>query len=447
MKKHWKLLLFISIEFIIVITIVLLTLFAGRKTYTVTFDLNGGTYISGSLEQTVRHGQSAIPPEVTKDGAYLLEWDDDYTKITKDKVITAVWEYETSFGIEFEFIGNSNYCLISGCYDNISGDVYIGANYNGLRVLGIKDGAFKNCDRITGIYLLDGLVSIGNDAFSGCTSLEVLEIPSTVEVIGSNILKGCEKLEKLSVPFIGSAFGSEDNDHFSYFFGTANETYNKKYVPESLKEVTISGRGEIPELAFLNCINLETIKLSNEITKISKFAFRNCTSLKEVEFSDSLEEIDEGAFLNCTSLNEIKFSDSLTKINTAAFANCTLLKEITIGKNTEWIDASAFQNCVNIEKFIVEKGNKQFKDKDGLLIILNDSTETIYTIIEEEYTDDFVDLSDYILEDDFRFPIFDGFIERPSIKDPIIFDPEFPDPSIKDDVLDDEPADFFDKLK
>ena len=86
MKKHWKLLLFISIEFLFVITIVLLTVYAGNKTYTVTFDVNGGTYISGNLVQTVRHGQSATPPVVTKDGAFLLEWSEDYKTITKDEI-------------------------------------------------------------------------------------------------------------------------------------------------------------------------------------------------------------------------------------------------------------------------------------------------------------------------------------------------------------------------
>lgn len=447
MKKHWKLLLFISIEFLIVITIVLLTLFAGSKSYTVTFDLNGGTYISGSLVQTVRHGQDAVPPVVTKDGAFLLEWDVDYTKITKDQTITAVWEYETSYGIEFEFIGNSNYCLISGCYKNISGDVYIGANYNNMRVLGIKDGAFQNCERITGIYLLDGLLSIGNNAFSGCTSLEVLEIPSTVEVIGTNILKDCKNIEKLSVPFIGSDLGNEEkasNEHLAYFFGGSGFAYNAKYVPESLKEVNINGTSNVAANAFYNCTNIEKVTFSDDLTKIDSDAFRNCSGLKEVIIPNGIEEIGDTAFVNCTSLETLTLGDTLTTIGNACFANCTSLKTLTIGKSVEDIPENAFQNCTMIESITVNAENKNYLVENNILMIVQEDGKVAYSISPTEYTDDFDEINAPNNDDEIgRFPI-DGPILRPwdeIIKEPIFQEPsggrvEFP--NIDDEVKEDE---------
>lgn len=439
MKKHWKLLLFISIEFVIVITIVLLTLFAGRKSYTVTFDLNGGTYISGSLVQTVRHGQDAVPPVATKDGAFLLEWDVDYTKITKDQTITAIWEYETSYGIEFEFIGNSNYCLISGCYANTSGDVYIGANYNGMRVLGIKDGAFQNCERITGIYLLDGLISIGNNAFSGCTNLKVIDIPSTVEVIGTNILKDCTSLEKLTVPFIGSDFGNADkadNEHLGYLFGGNGYSFNSKYVPETLKEVVINGKGEIPTKAFYNCQNIQSVSFSDEITKINDDAFRKCSGLTDLIIPDTILEIGNTAFVDCTGLKTVTLGNGLKTIGNGCFANCTSLANITIGKNLKDIPENAFQNCTALTVFEVNEENPNYSVENGLLMILSTDNKTVYTISSTEYTDDFVDNSESSDDESGLFPDF-GPIIRPW------------DEIIKDDQNqkeDDEEKDFFEDL-
>lgn len=60
------------------------------KSYTVTFNANGGELISGSLEQTVKKGESAIAPAV-KNGTKTLSWDNDFSNITEDTVVNAVW--------------------------------------------------------------------------------------------------------------------------------------------------------------------------------------------------------------------------------------------------------------------------------------------------------------------------------------------------------------------
>lgn len=249
MKQRIKLLIFISVEFVAVLVIFLLIFFAGRKTYTVTFDLNGGVLLSGSLQQTVRRGQSATPPEVTKDGCFLLGWSGDYRKVTRDSAAKAVWEYETTYGIEYEIIENSNYCLVSGCYEEISGDVYIGSYYNELKVLGIKAGAFKNCTKITGVYLLDGILAIGDEAFSGCTSLKTIEIPETVQTLGSGVFVNCPNLKEVIIPLsvtkIGvGAFQNDDmtincmtkedeipeNWSSGWYFGTPTIVYDYEEV-------------------------------------------------------------------------------------------------------------------------------------------------------------------------------------------------------------------------
>ena len=388
MKKNFKIIVFISVQLLIVMTIIFLVLFAGKKYYTVTFDTNGGTLISGNLVQSVRYGQSANPPQVIKDGAYFAGWDKAYKNITKNIKIEAIWEYDTSAGIDFEYTENSNYCLISGCYNQISGDIYIGSSYDGKRVLGNKEGAFQDCENITGIYLLDGIISIGSEAFSGCTNLEKIVIPSTVETIGTEILKGCENLEDLSVSFIGNhAFHNKEN-YLGYLFGATNVFESASFVPESLTTITITGEFDIPELAFYGCDKIEEVKIEGEVEKISANAFRNCSSLEKVGLPKTLKEIETKAFMNCTHLKNINLPSSIKRIEDYTFANCKSLSTFVVTETLEYISENAFQNCINLNEFNVHRDNMYFFEDDDKLYILSEGQEKQYIIQEEEYNDE-----------------------------------------------------------
>lgn len=199
MKQKVKLLIILVVEFIAIAAILLMIFFAGKKTYTVTFDLNGGTLLSGDLVQRVTQGQNASPPQATKDGCYFLKWSGSYREVTRDLYIEAIWEYETSYGIEYETAEDSNYCVISGSFEDLVGDIYIGAYHNEKKVLGIKEGAFEGREGITGVYLLDGILTIGNDAFAGCTSLQKIELPSTLTKLGARAFKDCVSLTEITL--------------------------------------------------------------------------------------------------------------------------------------------------------------------------------------------------------------------------------------------------------
>lgn len=235
-----KIIIIFTILFVTVFLLMLLIFFAGKKTHVVRFDIDGGTLISGSLEQHVTQGQDAVPPNVVKDGSYLRGWSTSYEKITKDIVIKAIWEYDTSAGITYTNDPNQNYVEIASAYKHMRGEIFLGAYYGDKKVLGILDSAFKDCVNITKVYLLDGLLSIGSNAFAGCTSLTEIEIPETVTSIGTR--------------------------------------------------------------AFENCESLERLVLNEGILEIEAYAFKGCTSLKEVVIPQSLAKIGADAFAGCENL-------------------------------------------------------------------------------------------------------------------------------------------------
>ena len=338
LKQKTKLIIILAVEFIAIIVILALIFFAGKKTHTVTFDLNGGILLSGEVEQRVTQGQNATPPSVAKYGHYLRGWSGSYKSVTRDVTVKAIWEYETSPGIEYSVPENTNYCEISGSFSEIQGEVFIGAYYNDRQVLGIQAGAFKNRTGITGVYLLDGILAIEDEAFSGCTALEVVDIPSTVVRIGEGAFRGCENLKEI-------------------------------ILPESL---TV-----IEDGAFEGCSSLEKITFGEKLTTIGKNAFKDCVALKEALLLEGVKKIGSSAFSGCVALTEFIIPRSVLEIGKNAFNNTDMtiklyisVKEIPEGYAEGW-----YSEGVNIEYGYIPlpnedgveddaDGNKK-NDKDG----------------------------------------------------------------------------------
>lgn len=282
LNQKVKLSIIFGIEFVAIAVILLLVFMAGKKSYTVTFDLNGGTLISGEVQQEIMQGKSATPPIAAKDGCYLHSWSGSYRQVTRDVVIVAVWEWETSVGFDYASSEDSNYCEITGCFKDLTGDVYVGVYHDEKKVLGIRDEAFKNCHSIENIHMLDGILSIGDNVFEGCEKLVSIELPGTLIKLGN--------------------------------------------------------------YAFKDCVSLERIELPEGMTVLSEGTFKGCTSLKEVVLPSTIKTIERGAFLGCESLETIKFGSDLTTIKTDAFAGCTSLVEITIPDTVANIEQGAFNN-------------------------------------------------------------------------------------------------------
>ena len=239
-KGRLKILIAFGILFLVVSVLLTLIFLESKKSYTVRFDPNGGTVLGGSLEQRVMQGQDAVPPSVVMEGAVLRGWSASYRRITRDIVIEAVWEYETTAGIIYTENENQNFTEIQGSYPNLRGEVYLDAFFNEKKVLGILDYAFANQTGITKVHLLDGLLSIGDSAFSNCTALTEIEIPKTVASVGAN--------------------------------------------------------------AFQGCASLETLVFEDGVLKIGEHAFEGCEALTEVFIPESITAIGSQAFAGCTNL-------------------------------------------------------------------------------------------------------------------------------------------------
>ncbi len=301
-----KIIIVFGVLFLLIAVLLMLIFLDGKKTYTVRFELDGGTLLGGSLEQRVMQGQDAIPPSVVKEGAFLRGWSASYRRITRDIVIEAVWEYETTAGIIYADSENRNFTEIIGAFPHLRGEIYLGAYHDEKKVLGIRDKVFANQTEITKVYLLDGLYSIGAEAFANCTKLTEIEVPETVIYLGAG--------------------------------------------------------------AFRGCTALETLVLNEGLLTISTGAFEGCTALTEVVLPDGMTTLSAGAFAGCTELTEVFLPESLLIIEEGAFKGCQNLVIKTTLPYEEWpvgwVDGWFGDATVEVvEKEEVEEDKKDEDDK------------------------------------------------------------------------------------
>ena len=355
------------------------------ESYTVTFNTNGGN--EAISEQSVILSYLAKEPqEPTKNGFIFNGWycnGDKWrfdTPIERDICLEAQWIEN-----HFTFIEGDSTCSIESC-ENVSGAVTVPDYYNGKRVTGIYQNAFKGCDKITEVILPDSIVSIGANAFEKCTLLERINIPISVRKIGNRAFMDCyclleiyyasESLEDFSeynmvfydagikkagitVTFAKSV-DRIPNRLFnsicpSYFYET--EEYKNDIRIARVKRVLFEENSVVREVgsyAFYDLDRLTSIELPDSVKAIGDNAFTRCKKIKNLSLPNDLEKIGEWAFFECECLEEIHFNDLTIsgpeiKIGKYAFSKCNSLKGLDLKNNVVVFDEHIFEGCPSLE--------------------------------------------------------------------------------------------------
>jgi hypothetical protein len=67
---------------------------------------------------------------------------------------------------------------------------------------------------------------------------------------------------------------------------------------------------------------LQSIHISDGVTRIGRWAFEDCISLKNLLFPDSVISVDEDVFGGCTSLQSVRIPGNMTSVGKEAFDIC-----------------------------------------------------------------------------------------------------------------------------
>ena len=199
--------------------------------------------------------------------------------------------------------------------------------------IGIADGAFKNCQNLSGISIPDSLTRIGKGAFQNCKALQSIDVPESVTSIGGNA-------------FDGTAWYDNQPDGLVY---AGSSAYQYK--------------GTMP--ADTN------IEIKGGTAGISDYAFENCTNLIGITIPEGVTNIGEKAFSGCSGIRSLLLPDTLTEIGNRAFACCPIT-EVIIPKSVRRAPQGAFNKCSSITIFdSIDPDTKpckdNFDDSNGVL--------------------------------------------------------------------------------
>ena len=228
------------------------------------------------------------------------------------------------------------------------------ATYAQYTKLVIKDGVETVPDHLfstgffgEGIVFPDSLVRIGKDSFYGCDMTE-LAIPDSVTEIGEGAFSTCRELQSVKL--------------------SSNLT-------------------EIAPSTFYSCYSLTEITIPNGVSKIGKDAFSHCKKLPAVEIPSSVRELGSYAFFCCVKLNGLTLSEGLTVIGDHAFSGCTSLQNVIIPDGVETVGDYAFRNTrltsVSLPAGITSLGYRAFGDCPTLSEITYRGTQDQWNAIEK----------------------------------------------------------------
>jgi hypothetical protein len=342
--------------------------------YLVIFDGNGGEYVSGELTQVVKYGNAASPPRFKKEG-YILTWDKEFTNISEEIIITAVWEPIED--IELAYIWHENKYLFFDIWEAVGNlpisEVIFGTTPDNLEVL-LDISWEEYAQNIDFIWDTEYLINFQNTPLA----LELSNsdnIPEAIEALNNyfeNIrgIRGSwyrykstniiitNEMFSLGYVFDKDIVYSEDTN--AYF---ANSGENL------LRYNGVEGNYEIPnsvtsigELAFSNSNSLTSIILPNSIISIGSAAFHGCSSLTSITIPSSVNSIGSAAFYGCNSLTSITIPEGVTSIGNSTFYGCSSLTSIILPNSTTSIGDYIFMGCSNLTSITIPEGVTRIGD-------------------------------------------------------------------------------------
>ena len=216
----------------------------------------------------------------------------------------------------------------SGNQKNIS----IPEKVNGITVIGIGDGVFKE-KGLTEAILPPTVISVGAESFADNPNLKTV-MSTGLSHIGKRAFSNCIWLKNIY-------FGEIKSVGEYAFYNTCSKAYE---IRESSFSLNLTNLSEIPEAAFMgSALSEATVEVP---VTLGKNAFSGCNALVNIYF-ENIREIEDGAFRGLLSLRKVMLKN-IAVIPKGAFSTCEMLEHIHL-PDVRRVESNAFENCANLE--------------------------------------------------------------------------------------------------
>lgn len=207
-------------------------------------------------------------------------------------------------------------------YNGNDAVVNIPSEINGPPVTTIGNAAFRDSS-VTSVTIPASVTEIGANAFAGCTNL------TSVNYIGGD-------WSKLTIQSGNPAVEDAAKD-------AANEQlFDFEFILNNTAVIVISYKGTAAD------VTIPSRYKGKPVTMIDHAAFPN-SAVTSVTIPDSVTSIPDAAFYNCGNLETIHIPVSVTFIGSYAFDDCPNLMTVTYsGSKTQWDKINGKDELLNI---------------------------------------------------------------------------------------------------
>ena len=136
---------------------------------------------------------------------------------------------------------------------------------------------------------------------------------------------------------------------------------------KGLKSVTVPEGVTHIDYAFLECADLESVKLPSSLKSIGYGTFARCIALESVTIPNGVENIEADAFNGCVKVKSLVIPESVTHIGDRAFCAWAALESVAFSSGVVNIGTGVFAGCNALKLIIVDSGNQAFTAVDGVL--------------------------------------------------------------------------------
>lgn len=175
-------------------------------------------------------------------------------------------------------------CDVSGIGLCCDSNVVIPKFYKGLKVVGIKDNAFRDCKELYSVSLPNTLKRIGRDAFVNCTELNRVYFDGEIK-------------DWCAIDFDNYASNPGSNGVWYFIFNKEENDYIQMEflkIPETIEVVK--------KYQFVGIEQLYTVDIPDSVTRIETKAFKGCKDIIKVNGLDKVG-LTEDVFEDCEKIN------------------------------------------------------------------------------------------------------------------------------------------------